>query len=361
MGWWPCPDCCMDGCAIFSGEFDVPDSDDLGSNWVEGPTGNWRTASSYLVEDGTAGAFVICQVETDTEEMAVAVSGPRAPGDIIGAIANYLANNKFFYATVEDSGPDSVVKLYKRGPGGDTLLRQKTIAQVPSPGGPQICLSEDSFTVLAGEAIVYVCDPGLYDGGLKSGVFNGASQRTEFSSFEVLDYRGTDGGYDGNTCCLKQCRCEERGVIYCIPRTLTLTFSAPGPDNGCGYLDGETITLTWSPENGYWISPENTDASMPACMQGLNPFWWVLECVGGPCAVEGATYTLRTSIEGDPCTFNDDNQCLWWESGPLTVSCDPFALTFTSKSYGGSPGFPAAECGCCDTETAGSYTFTITE
>ncbi len=352
--------CCLGDCTVFSDDFDGDDSDDLTPEWDE-RSGDWERLNNELVENGNAGALIICQTETATEEQSVQVTGTRNAGDIVGAVCNYLDDSHYFYAEIEDIGPDTEVRLY-RVPGG--LLHSATVAQVPSPGGLTICFSKSSFSVLAGEAIVYDCNPAIHAGGKKGGIRNGGGNVSTFEAFSLENYDGQDANVPlqnppGYVCCIQQCHCRESAKRFCIPRTLTMTFYAPGIDNGCGTLDGVTVDLFWDPVQRYWENA--TPPPEPDCAALLDWFSWILECEdNNPCDIDGA-FTLRTSVAGVPCTFKADSQCLEWEDAPESFTCNPLVMTFEVKTYGGEPGFPAEPCGgCCETEQPGHYWIIIT-
>lgn len=343
-----CAKCCRP-CAVFSDDFDGDDSDDLTPDWDE-RSGDWERLNNELVENGNAGALIICQTETATEEQSVHVTGTRNAGDIVGAVCNYLDDSRYFYAEIEDIGPDTEVRLY-RVPGG--LLHSATVLQVPSPGGLTICFSESSFSVLAGEAIVYDCNPSIHVGGKKAGIRNGSGNVTTFETFVLEHFIGKDGNFPGNKCCLQQCLCYYNGLPTCIPRTLTLTFNAWG---GCLPLDGIEVELTYQPVTGDWRGAGPIGA--------IGNVEWALQCNEGLCpplSADPHSFKLQ-SFDGTLCEAvtlpNDD--CFAIDQGQTSYTCSPLVIEFPGENFVGLDPPDPGECFFCDQLKPGGYTITVT-
>jgi len=353
--------CCC-SCLIFADDFNRTDSPYLGDDWVEA-AGVWSIASNTLEEDGTADAKAICQVRTTTEEQSISVELANRQDEVAyGIIANYKDGTHYFHCEVEWDGLGFVeIRLYDV----NTLLVDPpdVIDEAIAADGIQVCITEDSFTVTVGEATAYACISGLYEDGFYSGLYNGTAEQANFDNYYLENYEGSDANVpdypSGYVCCIKQCRCYEDGDIFCIPRELVLTFIATA---GCeDELNDVTVNLSYDIVEGCWKGASDD----PSCMYGTGPplydsanIMWKLYCYGDPNGTETSAFWL-TSDHDDGSTVEDD--CMQFDYGELTYTCDPFSITFPTKVVPShEPGFDPERCGCCDQTEGGTWIAVVT-
>ena len=361
MGWYPCSDCCLPECASFTDDFDNPAGSTLDSNWDE-RSGAWEYLGPGLQENsGGAGGIAICQVETATEEQSIVITGPRDEADVVSVICNYLDDNNYFFVEMEGN-VSTEIRLYRRASGSNQLLHTGTIdPPVPSdPGGMTVCFSYTSFTVTAGEGVVYVCIDDYHVGGKKAGLRNGGTSTIDFDDFTLENYAGSDGNFDGPTCCLKQCECRSGAEVYCIPNTLTLTFVATGLGNACGALDGLSFPLTWQPMVQRW---QSTGHQPPGALGG--DITWILECNASLCPPLSQGYIFKlSSYSGVVCSTPgapSEDDCLALDSGNDSYTCNPLIVSFIGQSFVGIDPPDPGECFYCVQTAPGWWNVVITE
>ena len=350
--------CCCADCEVFFDDFVNAAGPAFDANWDD-RSGTWDYLGPGLHEDSGGGGVAICQTETKSEEMSVSAGGPRGASDIHGVICNFLNDNNYFLAEIEGITTSTVVRLYRRADGFNTLLYSETIAPaVPHDpqGGLAICFTESSFTVLAGEAIIYECDPEIHVGGKKAGLRNGGTSTIQYDQFLLENYTGNDGEFDGAVCCLKQCECNEGGTTYCMPRDLTLNLIGL---LSCGSTTA-TIPLAWQPFTHRWES----SGSQPSCanLDGGPDLGWALECDTSQCVGTpvNATFRLISSQGSDRCDTPVDG-CLDSDAGQVSFTCSPLEIVFPLRQFSGVELPDPETCGCCYQLAYGEWYATVTE
>lgn len=350
--------CCCRECAIFTDDFDNPAGTDLDENWDE-VSGSWEYTEPGLRETSGGGALAICEVETATEEQSIIMGAVRDHVDIVGVVCNYLDSENYFYAEIEGTVTQTLVRLYRVEGGTPTLLHDNVIA--PPAGvseGFSVCLSYTSFTVHVGQGIVYVCldeiiTP-LHTGGKKAGLRNGGTSTIDYDEFVLENYIGSDGLFGVAKCCDKQCECESGGNLFCIPNELTLTIVA---DGGC---TGFVVDLVWQPISRRWQSTGNN----PTCanLNGGADVTWGLFCDQANCFGPPVTATFRLlSWQGSDICDTVVDGCLDADDEQTSFTCDPLSIVFPSHPFTAVMPPDPEDCGCCDQLQDGSWHAVITE
>ncbi len=354
--------CCCRECAIFVDDFDNSAGTVLDSNWDE-VSGSWEYTGPGLRENsGVAGGLAICEIETATEEQSIIMGAVRDHVDIVGVVCNYLNSENYFYAEIEGTVTQTLVRLFRVAGGVATPLHANTIA--PPAGvneGFSVCLSHTSFTVSVGQGLVYVCldeiaSP-LHTGGKKAGLRNGGTSTIDYDEFVLENYSGLDGIFDDSKCCDKQCECVSGAERFCIPNELTLTFVTTG---GCsGQLSGVTIDLVWQPIAERWQSTGNN----PSCanLDGGADMTWGLFCNQSNCFGPPVTATFRLiSWQGSDICDTVVDGCLDADDEQSSFTCDPLSIIFPTHPFSAVLPPDPEDCGCCDQLQDGSWHAVIT-
>ena len=120
--WYPCNDCCSDGCQIFEDKFNRADDTDIGSDWSE-EAGDWEINLNHLETSDTS-AIASCQTSgTDLAHTVEVKITPQDDGDIFRIIVNYQDTSNYHYLEWTADPSVGTFNLYKKVGGTETLLK----------------------------------------------------------------------------------------------------------------------------------------------------------------------------------------------------------------------------------------------
>lgn len=338
--------CCARSCIIFDDDFNRANNTNLGSGWWE--LGDLEIISQQ-VRSNAAGSIAVCRTPHP-------VCSPTGYASIqIPDVSAGRRYRVFINATIVLDGLGSLVSVTDyhyaelEFTAGNTYLRIGTFL-----GGVADEVDLGPNGTLAADSVLSVCHDhtGLYaetdiatyvytcigaDAGGRYAGFAAMNSGTHLiDEFHFIEHRVTNP-----LCAVCECDCDE----YCVPHTLTLTFSASG---SCVCLDGQTITLTRETvigQQGYTV-PCVWSGSAYLCNPftgiGSELYEFALYHQGG-CVTEG---WLLCSIANPALDVGWDAEC------PVTAgaaeyhngcTCVPLNITF-GQFHASQSGDPPSEC-----------------
>jgi hypothetical protein len=322
----------------------------------------------YLKESGNAGAVLIMAEGAKPRPMKHRVAVSLGMNLSVGAkprlIVNYVDEGNYFFAEWEktDASNNGTLRLFRREGGSDGAALTTASAQLSSPASLNVCFDDESFEARLSQLleptatdVAYICNPNRFSDGDKAGVGNGAAIAVDFgehpanqSFFNIIEK------YPPKADCPK-CICACKG--YCIPRTLTATFTLGNPSGPCnsGGLHGYSMTLTKASDSTDWVG-----TVMNFCATGENQgisFGCTENLYADPPGVPGDVNDFILVASGTPSLC--DGYFTMMSEDARVSTCSPLSLVFGPYPLSWGEG---AVCPCCDDEgDSNTFYITITE
>ena len=369
--------CCLrPGCLIFEDDFNRPNSPSLGSKWLA-DLGEPNIFSNTLRMPPDSRA--ICTVPHPVWDATCVINFNMLDieeGDIFRGIVDFvddeddpLYRNYLFGEYEAGPGVSGWLKVGS-AVGGVASYKHVVAAGWRAEGDPNVlyvCRTPRGIYAIVGPgahawACVGLTGVGSYEPRRwKTGLENPGESTIHVDDFQFWQHAHTDPD-----CPFCGCECFDGDEFWCMPKTLTLTFRAPGVDQLCSCWDGIQLTLTYDPLSMY--SPRwRGQAVIPTWeCQGppLPTIRFALDCItGGQCGSSGRNpgFLLCQEVEGgvafcgnveDPPPGGEEQPGTWYTgcdvngsaggvgtyACPAVTQCDPLYIKYgTFVCVGGLP------------------------